>query len=78
MFGRAVHQAVKENGDPQTGVTIHQVSGEYDEGRILAQKIIPLSPTDNIDDIETKVKTAEPDFYIETIRQILKKEILLD
>jgi phosphoribosylglycinamide formyltransferase-1 len=78
MYGSHVHQAVKDNNETQTGITIHQVSEKYDEGKILAQKIIPLNIDESTTDIEKKVRAAEPDFYIETLRRILKKEIELD
>lgn len=75
MYGANVHRAVKENGDDETGITIHQVNEQYDEGRIIAQKRIAVSHTDTVFDIEEKVKTAEPKFYIETIQKIQKKQI---
>ena len=75
MYGRHVHQAVKNNGDEETGITIHRVNGAYDEGDIIAQKTIPLEPSDDVDSIENKVRSAEPEFYIDTLRKILKSEI---
>ena len=77
MYGRNVHQSVFDNKDKQTGITIHQVDGEYDHGRIVAQKIIPLDSNDTIDEIERKVKDAEPEFYIEVIKKILSGNIKL-
>ena len=77
MYGRKIHEAVKQNGDKQTGITIHRVNDQYDAGEILAQKTILLSDNDGIADIEEKVKQAEPDFYIDTIRKILKGDIAL-
>ena len=77
MYGRHVHQAVKENNETETGITIHQVNEEYDDGSILAQKTILLEPNDSVENIEDKVKVAEPDFYIETIHKILKGQIAL-
>ena len=56
MFGSNVHQAVKNNNESETGITIHQVNEQYDEGKILAQKKIPLTPEDSAADIEEKVK----------------------
>jgi phosphoribosylglycinamide formyltransferase-1 len=78
MYGRHVHQAVKDNADTETGCTIHLVNDEYDEGKILAQKKIAVNPSDTVDDIENKVKAAEPDFYIATLQKILKGDITLD
>ncbi len=78
MYGHHVHQAVKDNNETETGITIHQIDGEYDKGKILAQKIIPLSSDDSAEDIQKKVQSVEATFYIETLRKILKKEIELD
>jgi len=75
MYGSNVHKAVKENGDTETGMTIHQVNDEYDEGKIIAQKKISISPDDSAKDIEENVKSGEPEFYIETIQKIQKGEI---
>lgn len=77
MYGRHVHQAVKDNGDTETGVTIHLVNDEYDKGHIIAQKTVEVLPNDGVEDIENKVKEIEPEFYIETIRKIIKGDIEL-
>lgn len=77
MYGRYVHQAVFDNKDTETGITIHLVDGEYDHGRILAQKRLPVENGESVDDIENKVKAAEPDFYIETLQKILSGDISL-
>ena len=78
MYGDHVHQAVKDNEDTETGSTIHLVNEKYDEGRILAQNHIALSPQDSVSDIAEKVKDAEPTFYVDTLRKIIKGDILLD
>lgn len=77
MYGRHVHQAVFDTKDTETGVTIHLVDGEYDHGRVIAQKRLPVVSGESVDDIENKVKAAEPDFYIETLRKILSGELSL-
>lgn len=77
MYGRHIHEAVKANSDSKTGITIHIVNSEYDKGTIVAQKEISVLPTDSVDDIENKVKAAEPDFYIETVKKILSGDIVL-
>ncbi len=75
MYGRNVHEAVFKNRDKKTGATIHLVDGEYDRGRIIAQKEIDIASIDGVDDIEQKVKNAEPDFYIQTLHKIIMREI---
>lgn len=77
MYGRHIHEAVKAAGDNKTGITIHIVDGEYDKGAIVAQKEIPVLPTDTVETIENKVKASEPEFYIETVKKILAGDIEL-
>jgi phosphoribosylglycinamide formyltransferase-1 len=38
MYGAKVHEAVKAAAEPETGITIHLVNDQYDEGRILFQE----------------------------------------
>lgn len=71
MYGHHVHEAVKAAGDDKTGVTIHYVDEIYDNGAIIAQKEIKLTPDDTAGDIEEKVKAAEPEFYVETLKKLL-------
>ena len=77
MYGRFVHQAVFDNKDVETGITIHLVHGEYDRGRVLAQKKLPVGNGESVEGIENMVKAAEPDFYIETLQKILSGDISL-
>ncbi len=77
MYGRKVHEAVKAAGDTQTGITIHLVDGEYDQGRIIAQNRLPVRSNDSAADIEARVKAAEPDFYIDTLRKIIEGHLTL-
>ncbi len=71
MYGRRVHDAVVAAGERETGITIHLVDGEYDKGPIVAQRRLPVHQSDTAVDVENRVKAAEPDFYIETLRAIL-------
>lgn len=77
MYGRRVHEAVVAAGEKETGITIHLVNSEYDQGPIIAQHKIPVRAGDTANDIENRVKAAEPDFYIHTLRRILDGEITL-
>lgn len=75
MYGIHVHEAVKENGDHESGITIHLVNGEYDRGKVLSQKTVPVQPTDSAKDIQARIQAVEPDFYIETLQNILSGNI---
>jgi phosphoribosylglycinamide formyltransferase-1 len=59
MFGINVHQAVKAQNEPQTGITIHLVNEEYDKGRVLFQATTIVDETDTPEDIAHKVHELE-------------------
>src|ERR1041385_3058959 len=63
MYGIKVHEAVKAGGDTRTGITIHLVNTEYDEGEILAQKSVEVESTDTAQDIANKVHELEYKYY---------------
>lgn len=74
MYGLNVHQAVIENKEKESGVTIHYVSEEYDEGQIIAQSIVPIELVDTPETLQEKVKIEERKLYIETIRSYILNE----
>lgn len=63
MYGRHVHEAVVAARETETGITIHLVSERYDEGAILLQARVALSPTDTPADVAAKVHTLEHHHY---------------
>lgn len=77
MYGRAVHEAVLAAGDQVTGVTVHLVNGEYDEGRILAQCEVPVRSDDTVDTLAARVLEREHAFLIETLQMVASGEVVL-
>lgn len=75
MYGLKVHQAVIREKKRQTGVTIHTVNKNYDEGPIIAQKKIPIKKEKNALELERRVKRIEKKFYFETVLKITRGEI---
>lgn len=63
MYGHHVHEAVVAARETETGITIHLVSERYDEGAILLQARVGLSPTDTPADVAAKVHTLEHHHY---------------
>lgn len=63
MYGMHVHEAVKNAGETETGITIHVVNTQYDEGEIIFQKAVALEPTDTPDSIAQKVHVLEHAWY---------------
>ena len=71
MYGIKVHQAVKEAGEPETGITIHYVNENYDDGNILFQARCPISADDTAEMIAAKVHLLEYEYYPQVIEKIL-------
>jgi phosphoribosylglycinamide formyltransferase 1 len=67
MYGSKVHEAVKLSGDLQTGITIHEVNDQYDEGRILFQATCKVSEFDSPGEIANKVHELEHAHYPQVI-----------
>ena len=72
MFGRNVHKAVFNAQETQTGITIHYVSEQYDEGAIIKQFTVNISPEDDVDTIESKVRSLESQHFVNTVEDVCK------
>ena len=72
MYGMNVHRAVKEASEPLSGMTIHYVNENYDEGAIIRQESVELNPDDTAEEIAGKVLELEHKWFAPTIEQILK------
>ncbi len=71
MYGSRVHQAVKEAGETESGMTIHFVNEQYDEGNILFQAKCALSEDDTPESIAAKVLKLEHEHYPKVIEKLL-------
>lgn len=73
MYGMHVHNAVKEAGEMETGISIHLVNQHYDEGEILFQKSTPLDSDDTPEMIAQKVHKLEHEWYPKVIEEWITK-----
>ncbi len=71
MYGMKVHEAVKQNEDSESGISIHYVNENYDEGDIIFQTRVEITKDDSPDDIAKKVHQLEYDHFPRIIEQIL-------
>jgi phosphoribosylglycinamide formyltransferase-1 len=74
MYGMKVHEAVCANKELTSGITIHLVNDRYDEGEILAQQTVDITPTDTPQDIADKVHMLEYKYYPLVIESWIKAE----
>lgn len=70
MYGHHIHKAVKQAKDARSGISIHLVNEEYDEGRIIFQTQCELSKKDTVEDIAARVLRLEHAFYPRIINGI--------
>lgn len=79
MYGNKVHQAVIDNKDEESGITIHLVNEKYDEGRHLIQAKCSVSECDTPDTLAKKIHALEyehfPKAIIKYIYENKKKEL---
>jgi phosphoribosylglycinamide formyltransferase-1 len=74
MYGDRVHQSVIDSGDIETGITIHYVNENYDEGSIVFQRVVEVSKADTAVSIANKVHQLEHKHYPEVLHQLLKDQ----
>lgn len=72
MYGRRIHRAVLDAGETRTGVTVHQVTDEMDEGQIILQQALDILPGETIDSLETRIHDLEFDLYPRAITAVLQ------
>lgn len=70
MYGNFVHQAVKDAGETESGITIHYINEHYDEGNVIFQAKCTLTENDTPETIAQKVHQLEYEFYPKIIEQL--------
>ena len=71
MYGMNVHKAVVENQEKESGITIHYVNENYDEGNIIFQESFPLSGKETADDVAHKIHELEQRHFPEVIEKLI-------
>lgn len=71
MYGNKVHETVLANKENETGITIHYVNEQYDEGEYIAQFRCHVEPSDSVETIAAKVHVLEHKHYPEEIEKLL-------
>ncbi|WP_240928242.1 phosphoribosylglycinamide formyltransferase [Maribellus sediminis] len=71
MYGMNVHKAVVENGEKESGISIHYVNENYDEGKMIFQASCPVLPDDTPDEVAQKVHQLEYEHFPKVIEKVL-------
>ncbi|AOW08546.1 phosphoribosylglycinamide formyltransferase [Flavobacterium gilvum] len=71
MYGMHVHNAVVENKEKETGITIHYVNENYDEGAVIFQKSVVVLSTDTPEVVAEKIHELEQRYFPSVIENLL-------
>lgn len=68
--GASPLQSALLDGKTQTGITIQTVEAKVDAGKILSQKVIPISPDDDVISLENKVALLAPELVLDVLEKL--------
>ena len=72
MYGKFVHEAVVANKETETGITIHYVNENYDEGAIIFQAKCEVQSSDSAEDVAKKIHELEMEHFPKVVNDLLK------
>lgn len=75
MYGQHVHQAVILAKEGKSGITIHCVNDEFDEGEIIAQFEIKLCEKETPESLAKKVHLLEMEHFPHVLERLLINSI---
>ena len=71
MYGMNIHKAVKKNKETETGITIHFVNENYDEGAIIYQAKTSILAEDTPETIAKKIHELEQRYFPRVIEDVI-------
>jgi len=75
MYGIHVHKSIILNQEKYSGVSLHLVNEEYDQGHIISQLKIPVNKNDDETSLQTRIQLIEHLLLVSTI-QLLEQRII--
>jgi len=72
MYGMHVHEAVVVQKEIETGITIHYVNENYDEGAIIFQAKCDVLTSDSAQDVAAKIHELEMEHFPKVVEELLK------
>lgn len=73
MYGNAVHTAVIEAKEKESGITIHYIDEKYDQGETILQVKCSITEDDGAESLAKKIHELEHEYFPKTINEILTK-----
>jgi len=75
MYGINVHRAVLENKEKESGITIHFVNDNYDEGNIIYQHTVVVEHCTTAEEVGEHVLALEHEHFPRIIEQLLNESV---
>lgn len=72
MYGMNVHRSVIENNETESGISIHYVNKNYDEGKMIFQASCAINAGDSPEDLANKIRLLEHQHYPKVIEETIK------
>lgn len=73
FYGIHVHRAVLKAGEEKSGCSVHIVNKAFDDGPVLARKVVPVEPDDTPELLAGRVLAEEHRLYPAVIASYLSK-----
>lgn len=73
MYGSRVHETIIAEKEKESGISIHYVNDEYDEGQIIFQAKTPIAENDTPESLAEKIHELEYKHFPEVIQQLLEE-----
>lgn len=77
MYGEKLYKTILSNQEKESGLSIHLVTEEYDQGPVVAEIRVPVLPDDDVASLELRVREPEHALYVDTLAKIANGEIKL-
>lgn len=71
MYGKHVHEAVIQQQEKESGITVHLVNEEYDKGRIVLQEKCEVTANDTPETLAQKIHQLEYLHFPKAIEKLL-------
>lgn len=75
MYGKYVHEAVLANQEVESGISIHFVNEEFDEGKIIAQHKCKLEADENLSSLQQKIQLLEHQFFPLEVEKVIQNNL---
>jgi phosphoribosylglycinamide formyltransferase-1 len=75
MYGQFVHEAVVAAKEKESGISIHFVNEQYDEGDIIFQTTCEVLASDTPDDVADKIHALEHFHFPRVIEQVIAETL---